>query len=232
MADLDPKLTEYVRHTFAQEDEILKTIRAQIPSRGLPMISVKPEEGRFLQFLVASSGAQLALEIGTLGGYSGTWILRGLPANGRLITLEKNPRHASVAREHFQLAGVVDQVVVRVGDAQALLPEIRAEGPFDFIFIDAEKEAYPFYLDWSLANLSPGGVLAAHNAFRHGRILDRAQHDPSVEAIRQFNARLAQDPRLTSTIFPAGDGIAIAVMHPELSETSPPKGRATRSGDS
>lgn len=205
-------LENYVRDTFGVEDEVLSTIRAEIPRRGLPEITVKPEEGRFLQFLVAASGARLALEIGTLGGYSGVWIARGLPPGGRLITLEVSEKHAAVAADHFRLAGLTDRVELRVGDAHDLLQELANEGPFDFVFIDAEKEGYPAYLDWAEANLRPRGIVAGHNAFRHGAIVDSSDDDPSAISTRLFNERLANDDRFISTLFPAGDGTAVGVL--------------------
>jgi len=205
-------LEGYLRTTFSPEDDVLARIREQIPRRGLPAISVRPEEGRFLQFLAAACGARLALEIGTLGGYSGVCIARGLAPGGRLITLELEPAHAAVAREHFALAGLDPVVELRVGDAHSLLPDLARMGPFDFIFIDAEKEGYLAYLDWSLENLRPGGLLAAHNAFRRGAVLELDADDPRVVATQRFNQSLAQDPRLISSVFPGGDGIALAVL--------------------
>jgi caffeoyl-CoA O-methyltransferase len=206
------ELEGYIRKIFTVEDQVLSQIRDETPARGLPAISVRPEEGRLLEFLAATCNAQVALEIGTLGGYSGVWIARGLAPHGRLITVERNPQHADVARDHFRLAGVSERVDIRIGDAHSLLPRLSDEGPFDMIFIDAEKEGYPDYLEWSLSNLLPGGVLAAHNAFRHGAIVDTKDKDPGTEAIRSFNHRLATESRMISTIFPAGDGMAIAVM--------------------
>jgi caffeoyl-CoA O-methyltransferase len=210
MPTYDEALEGYVRHTFASEDSILETIRHQIPARGMPAITVKPEEGLFLQFLVAASGAQKALEIGTLGGYSGTWIARALPLDGKLITLEMNPAHAKVANEHFAMADLNNKVDVRIGNAHDLLPELEGEGPFDFIFIDAEKDGYLRYLDWSRANLSAGGILAAHNAFRHGAVADLSNEEGEV--LRQFNQQLADDQSMISSIFPAGDGMAFALL--------------------
>jgi caffeoyl-CoA O-methyltransferase len=204
-------LSAYIQELFAPEDEILRQIRERSQALGLPPITVKPEEGRFLQFLAAASQARVALEIGTLGGYSGTWICRGLPAGARLISLEKEPRHADVAREHFAGAGIADRVDLRVGDAHRLLPKLTGEGPFGFIFVDAEKQGYTEYLDWGLANLAPGGFFAAHNAFRNGAVGDPADQEADTLAIRRFNARLASVPGLTATIYPAGDGMAIAV---------------------
>lgn len=212
MPTYDNALETYLRQHFGQEDEILARIRSQIPARGLPEITVKPEEGTFLQFLAAASEARNALEIGTLGGYSGTWIARGLADGGRLISLELEDKHAQVAREHFKLAGVEDRVEVRVGNAHDLLPSLTSEGPFDYVFIDADKEGYLAYLEWALDNSAPGGVIAAHNAFRHGDIVDESNHEPRTNVMREFNQRLAMDPRLISTIYPAGDGIATAVF--------------------
>jgi caffeoyl-CoA O-methyltransferase len=204
-------MSDFIIRTFAVEDEALGRIRKQTVERGLPSINIRPEEGRFLQFLVASNKSKVALEIGTLGGYSGTWIARGLPEDGKLITLEKEPHHVTVAQEHFQLAGVAGKVEILQGDAKASLKELENKYTFDFVFIDAEKEGYPDYLDWSLENVSSGGVIAAHNAFRGGAILDEQDHRPGVDAMRKFNAQLAADDRLIATVYPAGDGIAIAV---------------------
>jgi caffeoyl-CoA O-methyltransferase len=211
MPTYDDALEAYLREHFAIEDDVLKTIRENIAARGLPQMTIKPEEGRFLEFIVAASGVRLALEIGTLGGYSGTWIARGLPDDGRLITIEVNPEHASVAENNFRLAGLAESVDIRVGDAHQMLPELSTEGPFDFVFIDAEKKDYPAYLDWALENLKPGGVIAGHNAFGHGDVVDAADTRERTEALRAFNRRLAEDPRMVSLIFPAGDGMAVAV---------------------
>jgi predicted O-methyltransferase YrrM len=212
MTTYSDALSSFITRTFASEDDVLARIREQIPARGLPTINVNPEEGRFLQVLVAACRPMSALEIGTLGGYSGTWIARGLPAGGRLITLELDPQRAKIASEHFRLAGVDDRVEIRVGDAHRLLLDLANHPPFDFVFIDAEKEGYPAYLEWTLDHLRPGGVLAAHNAFRKGAILDLKNVDSAVSATREFNRRVADDPRLMSTIFPAGDGMTIAVL--------------------
>jgi caffeoyl-CoA O-methyltransferase len=204
-------LSRYITELFASE-AVLQRIHDAIPQRGLPAIAIRPEEGRFLQFLVAACGARTAVEIGTLGGYSGAWIARGLPADGRLITLEMEPRHADVARDHFQLAGVAAKVDLRLGDAHALLPALAAEGPFDFCFIDAEKSGYDRYLDWALQNIRRGGVIAAHNAFQNGGVADPADRDPQTEVMRAFNRRFASEPNLLSTIFPAGDGMLVGVV--------------------
>ncbi len=208
----DDRFASYITTEFARPDAVLEQVLAAIPARGLPQITIKPEEGRFLQFLVRANGARKAVEIGTLGGYSGIWIARGLPEDGRLITLEREPKHAEVAREHFALAGLTSRVEVRLGDARDLLPALSPEGPFDFCFIDAEKLGYGVYLDWALKNVRAGGIITAHNAFRGGAVLDASNHDEDAEYMRSFNLRFAREPRLLSTIFPAGDGLLMGVV--------------------
>jgi caffeoyl-CoA O-methyltransferase len=173
---------------------------------------VKPEEGRFLEFAARACGARLAVEIGTLGGYSGIWIARGLAPGGRLITLEASEAHAAVARGAFERAGVADRVEVVVGDAHATLRSITPRGPFDLCFIDAEKTGYPDYLEWALANVRTGGVIAAHNAFKGGALLDPSARDADTDAVRAVNERFARHPRLVATIFPAGDGTVVGVV--------------------
>lgn len=208
----DDAHARYITELFAPHDTVLQRIYDNIPQRGLPAITIQPEEGRFLQFLARAGGARRAVEIGTLGGYSGTWIARGLLPNGRLITLEKETHHAAVAREHFALAGLSERVEVRVGNALDLLPPLAAEGPFDFCFIDADKLSYDAYLTWALANVRAGGVIAAHNAFRRGQVLDPQDEHPETLAVRAFNRRWAAERRLLSTLFPAGDGTLIGIV--------------------
>jgi predicted O-methyltransferase YrrM len=212
MTTYNDALAQYITDTFAQPDAILRQIHAAIPAKGLPAITIKPEEGRFLQFLVAASGARRVVEIGALGGYSGVWLARGLPPDGRLITLEKSPRHATVAREHFALAGVDHQVEVREGDARDTLRALAVEGPFDFCFIDADKVGYDAYLDWALDHVRPGGLITAHNAFRGGALLNASDNSDDNQAMRAFNARFAREPRLLATIYPGGDGTLVGVV--------------------
>lgn len=213
MTTYNDELSAYIGNTFAAEDEALQEIRRQIPKRGLPEIQIKPEEGRFLQLLVRAANAINVMEIGTLGGYSGSWIARGLAPGGRLFSLEVDPKHAEVAREHFQLAGVSDQVEVLIGNAHDLLPTLSAEGPFDLVFIDAEKSGYPDYFDWAQQNVRMGGVIVAHNAFRAGDIVGPTDEeaDEGTRVMRALNERVAGDSRLISTIYPGGDGMVIAV---------------------
>jgi caffeoyl-CoA O-methyltransferase len=213
MTTYNETLSAYIRDTFAAEDETLRWIRQECEAQGLPPIMINAEEGAFLHFLVAAIHAKRVVEIGTLGGYSGTWIARALPADGQLFTLEVDPEHAAVARGSFERAGLSSRVRVLEGDAEQTLPTLVEDGPYDFVFIDADKVGYPAYQDWALENLRAGGVLAAHNAFAFGgQVADEDSEDKAVGVIRQFNQRLADETRVAATIYPAGDGIAIAVL--------------------
>jgi caffeoyl-CoA O-methyltransferase len=205
------RLSQYITDLFAPHDQALQQAWDDIPRYGLPAITVKPEEGRFLQFLARASGAGLALELGTLGGYSSMWIARGLAPGGRLITVERDPRHAEIAAAHFSEAGLSDRIEIRIGEAVQLLEELGGRTPYDFIFIDADKPGYPEYFDWSLENVRLGGIIAAHNAFRHGSVAGIGPDDSFSETMRKFNRRVAGEERLISTIFPAGDGMLISV---------------------
>lgn len=204
-------LSQYITDLFAKQDEAQRRALEDSPKKGLPPISILPEEGKFLQVLARSCGATKAVEIGTLGGYSGIWIARGLTPGGKLITLEREQKHADVAGAHFAAAGVADRVEIRVGDARMSLDSLTAESPFDFVFVDAEKSGYPFYFDWALANVRVGGVIAAHNAFRHGSVAGVGNPTEDTEPMRAFNQRVADEPRVISTIYPAGDGTLVAV---------------------
>jgi caffeoyl-CoA O-methyltransferase len=210
MTVYSPAIRDYIAGLFASEDEILRRIRLETVEAGLPDIAIEPESGRFLQLLAAACRARRAVEIGALGGYSGVWILRGMEPGGRLITLEQEPRHAEVARRHFALAGLAEQVDLRLGNAHHLLPGLASEGPFDFVFIDAEKAGYLDYYEWAVANLRPGGILTAHNTLWGGSVV--GDYDgPAIADIRRFNRHAAADPRVLSTIYPAGDGTLAAV---------------------
>ena len=211
MTTYNDQISRYITSLFAEEDPPLKQAREESPQLGLPAISIQPEEGRFLQFLVRACGARKAVEIGTLGGYSGTWIGRGLLPGGKLISLDKEPKHAEVARKHFAEAGLSEMIEVLVGNAHRLLLEIKSQGPFDFVFIDAEKPGLPAYFDWAIENIRTGGIIAAHNAFRKGSVAGIKEDDDHSALMRQFNQQVASEERLVSTIYPAGDGTLISV---------------------
>lgn len=205
-------ISSYITELFAQEDEILRHIRRNSYEQGLPEINISPEEARFLSLLVQIAQTRLALEIGTLGGYSGTWIARGLQPGGRLITIEKSERHAAVAREHFARAGVQDRVDLRQGDAHQLLAALADLAPYDFVFIDADKAGYSDYFEWAVKNVRSGGVICAHNALWGGSVVGD-QDGEAVNYARQFNQQAAAHPEVSSSIYPAGDGLLVAVRH-------------------
>jgi len=206
---LRAQLDEYTSELFVSEDETLRWIQEQAAAHQLPAISVRPFEGRLLQILVALAGAKTVVEIGALAGYSGTWLARALPADGKLYTLEKNAKHAAIARASFERAGVAHRVEVLEGDAHTSLHNLMQRAPFDMIFLDADKVSYPTYLKWAVANLRPGGLVAAHNAFRSGKVLN-AQTDDD-RAMDAFNRALAAEPTLDSTILAIGDGMAVGI---------------------
>lgn len=206
---LRAQLDEYTSELFVQEDETLRWIQAQAESHQLPAISVRPFEGRLLQILVAMVGARTIVEIGALAGYSGTWLARALPADGKLYTLEKSAKHAAIARASFERAGVADRVHLLEGEAQASLRTLSERAPFDMVFLDADKVSYPSYLRWAVEHLRPGGLVAAHNAFRSGKVLN-AQSDDD-RAMDAFNRALAAEARLDSTILAIGDGMAVGI---------------------
>ncbi len=211
MTTYNNQLSQYITDLFAHEDQALRQVRENITSSGLPAINVTPEEGCFLQFLVHTCQANKALEIGTLGGYSAIWIARGLPAGGKLISLEVDAQRAKFALEQITMAGFDKQVEIRAGNALELLPQLVCEAPFDFIFIDADKPSFGKYFKWAYDNLRTNGMIAAHNAFRGGGVAQGNQSDETTRRIRDLNQRVAADPRLFSTIFPAGDGTLVAI---------------------
>jgi caffeoyl-CoA O-methyltransferase len=212
--DLLRRLDGYVEGLFAPPDPALENALRRSREAGLPEINVSATEGKLLRMLAEMVGAERILEIGTLGGYSAIHLARALPENGALISLELDERHADVARENVAEAGLAKQIEVRVGDARELLAGMaeNGEGPFDVVFIDADKGGYPEYLGWALRLSRPGSLILGDNAIRGGSVLDPG--DESSRAIREFNEKLARDPRLSSLVLPLIreriDGLAIA----------------------
>lgn len=204
----------YIERLFAPPDLALENALRRSREAGLPEINVSPNEGRLLQLLAGIAGARRILEVGTLGGYSTIHLARALPEEGVLISLELNEAHAEVARENIAQAGLGEKVEVRVGDARTLLAEMveKGIGPFDLTFIDADKEGYLEYLEWSLRLSRPGSLILADNAIRGGSVIE--PEDESARATHEFNESLANDLRLSALILPLirgrVDGLAIA----------------------
>jgi predicted O-methyltransferase YrrM len=192
----------YTEGQFIAPDADLEGALAASAAAGLPAISVSPSQGKFLQLLVQAQGARAILEIGTLGGYSTIWLARALPAGGRLVTLEFDPKHAEVAKDNLSRAGLAEVVEIRLGPALETLPQLAAEGggPFDFIFIDADKDNYPGYFEWALKLSRPGTVMIADNVVRNGAVLDPACADPRVQGVRRFNELVAAEGRVSATV--------------------------------
>jgi predicted O-methyltransferase YrrM len=206
---VDERLQQYVTKLFAVEDPILAAIRARHAAADLPPIHISPEEGKLLHVLLRAIEATTVLELGSLGGYSGVWIARALPPHGRLTTIEKDPRHARVARQAFADAGLGGRVRLVEGAALEVLPTL-APG-FDAVFVDADKEPLPQYYDWSMRLLRSGGLLLCDNAFFHGAAVDAGDLTPAAQGVRAFNRLAADDPRLVATIVPVRDGLLVGL---------------------
>jgi predicted O-methyltransferase YrrM len=212
--EVDRVLTEL----FVPADPALEAAIDDSDASGLPSIQVSPPLGMLLHVLALATRARTILEIGTLGGYSTIWLARALPPDGRLITLEIDPKHADVARANLERAGVSQVVEIRLGRAQDTLPALAGEGrDFDLIFIDAEKPGYPEYHDWALRLSHVGTLIVADNVVRKGEVIDEASADPDVLGVRRYLELLAAEPRVrATTIQTVGgkgyDGFAIAVV--------------------
>lgn len=207
----------YIADLFIASDPALDAALKDSDAAGLPSIHVSPVQGKLLNLLARLQGARNILEIGTLGGYSAIWLARGLPAGGRLITLESNPKHAEVARANIARAGLAETVELRLGKALDTLPQIAEKGPFDLIFIDADKPGYPDYLPWALKLSRPGSLIIADNVVRKGGVADSANPDPNVQGVRRFSELLAGEPRVDSTILQTVgskgyDGFAVSLV--------------------
>ena len=213
------KVDQYIGNLFKDEDEALRAVEQSILENNIPQISISPNQGKFLQLLANLAQARRILEIGTLAGYSTIWMARALPPKGKLITLEYDPKHAKVAQQNINRAGLEKQVEIRVGKAIELLPVLVEEdaGPFDMIFIDADKLPYKEYFEWSLKLSRPGTLIIADNVIRDGKVLDPNSTDEMVQGVQRFNAALAANPAVDATIFQTVgtkeyDGMAMAIV--------------------
>jgi predicted O-methyltransferase YrrM len=205
----------YINELFVSPDEDLDSALEASAAAGLPPIQVSPNQGKLLYLIAKAQRATRILEIGTLGGYSTIWLARAVAPSGRVITLEIDERYAEVARANLARAGLADVAEVRVGRALEELPLL--EGPFDLIFIDADKSGYPDYLVKSLDLSRPGTLIVADNVVRDGSILDASSDDPNVRGVRRFNELLAAEPRVSATAIQmvgtkGYDGFAVALV--------------------
>lgn len=201
---------QYIERLYG-EDADLQRVMDRIREHSMPEISIPSGYGRLLTLLVKIAKAQKALEIGALGGYSGICIARGLPTDGRLLSLELEPGYAELAKENLQQAGLGGKVEYMIGDAKESLQTLMEKGEqFDFFFIDANKSGYPEYLKQSIAMSRPGAIIVGDNTMQRGKIMDESKQSSSLRAMREFNRMIAEHPRLDSAMLPAYDGLAIA----------------------
>ena len=201
---------EYINELFP-EDDVLLTVKKSIQEHDMPPISVSPDLGRLLTLLVRTSGSQSILEIGALGGYSGICLARGLPEDGKIISLELKAEFANVAKENLKRAALDHMVTYMLGEARDSLQKLKEENhQFDLIFIDADKPNYPIYLSYAIELSHSGTLIIADNVLLNDRVCDSANTSPSPTAMREFNRQLAWDPRLDSVLLPIHDGFAIA----------------------
>jgi predicted O-methyltransferase YrrM len=217
--DLWTEVDRYISDVQIPPDAALDAALAANAAAGLPGIDVAPNQGKLLELLARIQGARSILEVGTLGGYSTIWLARALPVDGRLVTLESVPNHAEVARENIARAGFADVVELRVGPASETLPQLVAEGygPFDLIFLDANKDGYPEYFGRALDLSRPGTLIVADNVVRGGRVVDPGNDNPYVAGARRFLELVGAEPRVTATtIQTVGskgyDGFTLAVV--------------------
>ena len=211
----------YISNSLVHQDAALEAALSASDAAGLPPINVSPNQGKLLHMIALMVGARRILEIGTLGGYSTIWMARALPRGGRLITLEADSRHAELARRNIDAAGVGSLVEIQLGPALESLPKVAdaSDGPFDLVFIDADKTNTVPYFDWALKLSRPGSVIVVDNVVRKGAVADPTSTDKDVQGMRRFYERAASEPRVTATaIQTVGskgyDGFAIAIVKP------------------
>jgi len=219
--ELWKKVDAFFTDALIPADSALDAALAANRKAELPAIDVTPLQGKFLELMIRATGARRVLEIGTLGGYSTIWIARAVGVEGKVITLELVKRHAEIAQRNLDNAGLADRVELRVGPASEWLAALVAEGagPFDLIFIDADKAGYPDYIQWSLKLSRPGTVIVADNVVRDGKVIDPDNPDPNIQGVRRFTELVAKEPRLSTTVLQTVgakgyDGFAIAVVEP------------------
>lgn len=210
---------QYISERVAPEDEVLKAVSNSIEKNDIPQISVSASQGKLLQVLARLTKATKILELGTLAGYSTIWLARALSSEGKLITIEFSEKHAKVAQENINRAKLQNIVDIRIGKALDILPEIEKdnEGPFDLIFIDADKPPYLEYLNWAIKLAKPGTLIIADNVIREGQVLNPDNTDDKVIGVHKLNESLRNNPKVFSTIIQTvgtkeHDGMVLAIV--------------------
>ena len=197
MQELWSAVDAYVVGALHEDDPALEAALAASDAEGLPPFHVAPNQGKTLHLLARAIGARRILEVGTLAGYSAIWLARALPPGGEVVTIEVDPRHAEVARANLARAGVADRVDVRVGRAADVLPTLA--GPFDLVFVDADKASNADYFAWAVRLSRPGTIVVVDNVVREGAVLDAASEDPSVRGVRRLVEAIRAEPRVDAT---------------------------------
>jgi len=214
------KVDNYIGDLLAVEDRSLTDTTALIESNSIPNASISPTQGKFLQVMAVACNAKRILEIGTLGAYSTIWLAKSLPANGKIITIEFDPAHIEVAKRNIENAGLTDKIEIRHGAALDILPQLEKEhdGPFDMIFIDADKPPYKEYFQWAIKLGRPGTIVIADNVIRNGKVLDLDSDDEKVKGVQRLNSWLSTCKEVTATILQTVgvkeyDGMVVAVIN-------------------
>jgi predicted O-methyltransferase YrrM len=211
------RVDAYLTETLIGHDPGLEEAVADQKAAGLPAIEVAPVNGKFLHLLARISGARRVLEIGTLGAYSTIWMARGIPDDGRVVTIEAERRTAEVARANLDRAGVGEKVEILLGRGADVLPTLAGSEPFDLVFIDADKESNTIYLDWAARLGRPGTVVVVDNTVRGGEVANPATENPQVIGVQRGLEMLGRDPRFDATALQTldlkgWDGVALAVV--------------------
>ena len=217
--ELWTSVDNYLGEVLVRQDRHLDEAVAASDAAGLPSIQVSPPQGKLLEILIEMMGAKSILEVGTLGGYSTIWMARSLPDDGHVVTIEIDPKHAQVAQENFDRAGLSGKIDLRTGNAREILPAMIQEGagPFDFSFIDADKASNPDYFGWALEMSRPGSVIIVDNVIRDGHVVEADSEDASVKGVRRLNEVMAGNPRISVTALQTVgikgyDGFSVAIV--------------------
>jgi caffeoyl-CoA O-methyltransferase len=216
------KVDLYINDLFAKEDEVLKNIEPSLlaGNSNMPLGGISPNQGKLLQVFARMCNAKKILELGTLGGYSAIWMARALPEDGKLITLEYDVNNIAVAQKNIDAAGLSDKIEIRQGKAIEILEQLKAEnaGPFDMVFMDADKPPYTEYFQMALSMSRPGTIIIADNVVRNAKVLDENSENAAVKGVRRFNKMLSENKAVTATILQMVgikeyDGMAVAVVN-------------------
>ncbi|MDB5033151.1 MAG: methyltransferase [Chlorobi bacterium] len=210
---LNDDIVDYMVDLFPVEDDLLRQLREDAITAGIPEIQISPEQGAFMQVFLRSTGARKVVEVGTLGGYSAIIMGRAMPEDGHVVTIERDPLRAEFARDQIRKAGLEKKITVMTGSGIDVLErELAGTGPYDFAFLDADKPGYVRYLELVYPLMRKGGVIAGDNALAWGNIADAKTDDPDVQGMQAFNRAMAEHPGIQASLVPVGDGMCIGVV--------------------